>query len=171
MTTEEAFIAESNTRISKSFARIHHFLEQMNEDDVWWRPNDESNSMGNLVLHVCGNLRQWIVAGIGGAEDVRNRPVEFEPDSQVPTAELLELIEKLQKDMDSTLTGFDPAELLTMNRIQGYDRTNMEAIYSTVTHLEGHTGQIAYIAKLKLGADHKAFWKPESKEQESGADK
>ena len=73
-----AFVRHARYRLREDyFVKIATVVAELTDEQVWWRPNDASNSIGNLVLHVCGNARQWIVAGVGGAADVRDRPQEF----------------------------------------------------------------------------------------------
>ena len=76
---------EAGRELEAAFGRIKHCLRQLSEEQVWWRPSPALNSIGNLILHLCGNLRQWIVAGLGGAADHRNRPSEFAEPGPLPT--------------------------------------------------------------------------------------
>src|SRR5437763_5438710 len=75
--------------------RIKHCLRQLNDEQIWRRPHPSLNSIGNLTLHLCGNLRQWIVAGIGGAADIRDRPAEFAERGPVPKTDLLFKLEEV----------------------------------------------------------------------------
>ena len=167
MTTEERFIAASQHRIERSWLRIHHAMSQLSDEDLWWRPNPEMNSAGNLILHLAGNLRQWIVSGVGGSKDVRKRQAEFDERGPVSRAELSRRLEEVKADMDSTWKDFDPSRLNEAVRIQGFDLTYLDAIYGALTHLEGHTGQLVYIARMRAGERYELFWKPESPEQVS----
>jgi hypothetical protein len=74
--------------LESALERIEHCLEQLNDEQVWVRSQPSLNSIGNLILHLCGNLRQWIVAGVGGSPDVRNRPAEFAERGPVPKEDL-----------------------------------------------------------------------------------
>src|SRR5689334_20239791 len=89
----EIFVAAIRQSLNEGLEKIQHCAAQLSDEQVWWRPRTEMNSIANLMLHLSGNLRQWVVAGIGGAEDVRNRPQEFSDRSQQPKAELLEQLE------------------------------------------------------------------------------
>src|SRR2546423_9559223 len=118
----KAFIARSRYHLAEDFLpKIEHCLEKLSDEQIWWRPNEQSNSIGNLVLHLCGNARQWIVCGVGGAPDSRNRDAEFAQREVVPRAELQSLLKKTLDEVDSTLQRFDADSLLGRRTIQGSD--------------------------------------------------
>src|SRR5688572_29615842 len=99
---------EAAKELTSALGRIKHCLGQLNDEQVWWRPQPSLNSIGNLVLHLCGNLRQWVVAGLGGTADVRDRPGEFSERGPVPKAELLRRLDAVvgeAKEVLSRLTG------------------------------------------------------------------
>ncbi len=79
--------------LTKALGCIRHCLDQLNDDQVWWRPSEAMNSIGNLLLHLTGNVRQWVVSGLGAAADARNRPAEFAERERIPKAELLAQVE------------------------------------------------------------------------------
>lgn len=154
-----AFIDRSRSYLTDDYLpRIERCLEQLSDDDVWWRPNDASNSVGNLLLHLAGNARQWIVSGVGGAEDVRRRQEEFDERAPLPKAELLARLRAALADVDAVLAQLDPGTLLETRHIQGHDVTVLEAVYHVVEHFSMHTGQIIYVAKQRTGHDL-AFYK------------
>jgi uncharacterized damage-inducible protein DinB len=132
-------------------------LDMLTDEDVWWRMNEASNSIGNLVLHLCGNARQWIVAGVGGAADNRKRQTEFDQRAMIPRAELSERLRTTLFEVDDTLAAVDPGALLDARRIQGLDTTVMGAIYHVVEHFSTHTGQIVMLTKQRTGRDL-GFW-------------
>lgn len=138
--------------------KIFRCLEEMNEDQVWWRPNAESNSIGNLVLHLCGNARQWIVSGVGNKEDIRERQQEFNELGPLPLEVLKHKIERTLEEVCNVILHVEEEELLEFRSIQGNKVTVMEAIYHVVEHFSMHTGQIIYITKLHQGKDL-AFYK------------
>jgi uncharacterized damage-inducible protein DinB len=149
-----AFVDRSRRHLVEDFLpRIRAALARLSDADLWWRPNDASNSVANLVLHVCGNARQWIVAGVGGEPDQRERQAEFDARGGVSRAELVAVLEGTFADLDRTLRGFDPALLLERRTIQGHDVTPLEAILHVVEHVSHHTGQMLWIAKARSGAD------------------
>src|SRR5262245_21609517 len=145
----EIFRQHARSSLNKYLPRIVHCLEVLNEEDIWWRPNESSNAPGNLVLHLCGNVRQWIISGLGGATDVRERDKEFTEQGPIPRQRLIsqlrETVEEACRIIDklpgSTLTGeFD---------IQGYRATGLVAIASVYEHFAYHAGQIIYLTKLR----------------------
>ena len=80
-----AFILYSRNRLGKEFpAKIKQCVDQLSEEDIWWRGHESDNSIGNLLLHLSGNIRQWIISGIGGQTDARNRPKEFAERTHIP---------------------------------------------------------------------------------------
>ena len=160
-----AFIEKSRAALDQERRRIAHCLGQLTDEDVWWRPRPKVNCIGNVLLHLFGNLRQWFLHGFGGEEDIRNRPAEFAAVDAIPKADLLAELEDLFQHIDAILDGVDYETLLANKRIQGYDTDGLGAIYGTINHLEGHGVQMAYITHLRLGDLYEPFWKPASKEQ------
>jgi uncharacterized damage-inducible protein DinB len=149
-----AFVDRSRRYLVEDFhPRILAALERLSDADLWWRPNEASNSAGNLVLHVCGNARQWIVGGVGGEPDTRARQAEFDARGDVPRAELVALLARTFADLDRTLRGFDAARLLERRVVQGQQVTLLEAILHVVEHVSHHTGQLLWIAKARSAAD------------------
>jgi uncharacterized damage-inducible protein DinB len=148
------FVARARHYLNDSYApRIRIALDRLSDEDLWWRPNEASNSAGNLVLHLCGNARQWICSGVGGAEDLRERQAEFDERGPISRAGLLAVLDDTFRDIDHTLAAVDPATLLEHRTIQGTDVTLLEAILHVVEHVSHHTGQILWIAKARTGAD------------------
>jgi uncharacterized damage-inducible protein DinB len=125
----------------------------MPEADIWWRPNEQSNSVGNLVLHLCGNVRQWIVASLGGGSFARDRDAEFSTRTPVSKEQLTEAVQLAVADAVNVLKRFPEERLLGHQRIQGYDASGLQAVYHVVEHFSYHLGQILYIYKLRTGVD------------------
>lgn len=152
--TGQTFINRSRYHFIDDFLpKIERCLERLNDDQIWWRPNEESNSIGNLLLHLCGNARQWIVCGVGGAPDSRNRDAEFAQRDVVPRAELQSLLRQTLDDVDATLCAYDASRLLEHRTIQGTDVTALEAILHVVEHFAMHTGQILMLTKMLTNTD------------------
>lgn len=139
--------------LEKYLPRIRRSVEAMDEQDLWWRPNPRSNSVGNLLLHLSGNVTQWVISGIGAAPDRRERDREFSADGGWTGPELLALLEATLREADAVLASVPPEELGTRRVIQGTELTTFEAIYHVVEHFATHVGQIIYIAKLRTGRD------------------
>jgi uncharacterized damage-inducible protein DinB len=144
----QTFIARSRYHLTEDFLpKIERCLSLLTDEQIWWRPNSESNSIGNLLLHLSGNARQWIVCGVGGAADARDRDAEFARREMIPGAELLSILKQTLRDVDATLAQFDPGKLVETRTIQGLDVSVLEAILHVVEHFSMHVGQIVYITK------------------------
>ena len=161
----QAYLAEARRRLASCHAKIRHCLDQMNDAQVWWRPRPSMNSSANLVLHLCGNLHQWIVSGVGGAPDVRDRPEEFAERGPIPRAELLRRLETVVQEADAALAGVADTHLLEPRRIQGFDETVLSAVFDSLSHLAGHTQEIVHLTRLQLGDAYRFAWTPETPEQ------
>jgi uncharacterized damage-inducible protein DinB len=150
--TPQAFIAESRKYLTASYLpRIERAVERLSDEALWWRANAESNSVANLMLHLAGNVRQWIVAGVGGAPDVRRRQEEFDATGGVSRDELLETLRSAVHDADAALARVPLDDLQKRLTIQGSDVTVFEAIFHVVEHFSMHTGQIIFVAKGRAG--------------------
>jgi uncharacterized damage-inducible protein DinB len=150
----EALIAECRRRLyDESLPRIRKCLAQMSVEEIWARPNAETVSAGNLVLHLAGNVRQYIVATLGGDPDVRERSKEFSQTGPLPTVDLLARLEESLADASRVLDRLDPARLLDTHRVQGFVESGLSILVHVVEHFSYHTGQIAYIVKSKKNVD------------------
>jgi uncharacterized damage-inducible protein DinB len=126
---------------------------------MWWRPNEASNSIGNLLLHLRGNVGQWIVGGVGRREFERHRQREFDERTHLSRRDLLARLKATLAEADEVIASLDSESLLTRRQIQDYDVTVLEAIYHVVEHFGMHTGQIITLSKLRSGTDLK-LWQP-----------
>jgi uncharacterized damage-inducible protein DinB len=115
-------------------------VESLTQEQLWWRPNDASNSVGNLLLHLNGNVRQWLVGSFRELEDTRNRPVEFSTQEGASAAELLSALGRTLDEASEVLSRLTEADLLRRFTIQGYDVTGLEAVYKVVEHFASQTG-------------------------------
>ena len=128
--------------------KIRTAVEAMPVERLWWRPNERCNSAGNLLLHLSGNVRQWIVSGVGGESDVRKRNLEFAARGGAAAPDMLAMLDGTLREADAVLRVVLPSELLARRSIQGRETTVLEAIFHVVEHFAGHTGQIIWIAKM-----------------------
>jgi hypothetical protein len=161
----QAYLAEARARLAACHDRIRHCLDQLDDAQLWWRPQRSMNSVANVVLHLCGNLRQWMVAGVGGAPDVRDRPQEFAERGPLPKAELFHRLKAAVDEADAVLAGVADARLLDPRHIQGFDLTVLTAIFDCLSHLAGHTQEIVYATRLQLGDTYHFAWAPATPEQ------
>src|SRR5262245_57464042 len=150
----ETFIARSRYHLAEDFLpKIERCLVLLTDEQIWWRANEKSNSIGNLVLHLCGNARQWIVCGVGGASDARDRDAEFAQRETIERDHLLKLLRTTLADVESTLQNLDPSLLLEHRTIQSSDVDVLEAIFHVTEHFSMHTGQIIFLTKTLEGTD------------------
>jgi len=160
------FINEANIRFDSSFSRLLHCLDQLDEEQIRWRPDENVNSVGVLVKHICGSFRQWTITQINNAEDERHRPGEFLNEGFTKT-DIVSLAENLRSDFAGAIGKLEASRLVEPRRVQGWDLTLMSAIFRALTHLEGHVGQVVVLTRIQLGNDYKIFWTPQTDEQKS----
>src|SRR5882762_7351971 len=150
----QSFIAGARAYLTDDYLpKIERSLELLTEEQIWWRANPQSNSIGNLLLHLSGNVRQWIVCGLGGAPDERDRDSEFAERKVIPRDELLARLKQTLGEADNTLAKFDADKLLERHLIQGCDVTAMAAMFHVVEHFSMHAGQIILLTKLLTATD------------------
>jgi uncharacterized damage-inducible protein DinB len=149
-----AFVARARSFLASDYLpKIERCLEELTDMDVWWRGAEESNSIGNLLLHLSGNARQWIVSGVGGATDLRVRQREFDERDATARAELLALVRRTLEEVDEVLARLDDTRLLERRMIQGHEVSILEAIFHVVEHFSMHTGQIILLTKMLTRKD------------------
>jgi uncharacterized damage-inducible protein DinB len=149
------FLAFSRQKLlGQYWPRMKECVAPLSEEQIWWRPNEASNSIGNLILHLNGNVGQWLVASFNKADDRRDRPAEFAAKEGATAAELLA---KLGATLDAAAKVLDRLtieELLAEYEVQGYENIRgLEAVYQVVEHFGLHYGQILYITKLLTKKD------------------
>ena len=150
----QAFIQNARELLKEEYLpKIERCVEKLTDEQVWWRPNPESNSIGNLLLHISGNARQWIVCGLGGATDKRQRQTEFDERRIIARVELLARLTTTVADVDGVLASFDPGHLLDKYPIQGTETTALAAIFHVTEHFSMHTGQIILLTKMLANLD------------------
>jgi uncharacterized damage-inducible protein DinB len=155
-----AFIDESRRLLRNDYLpKIEACLGRLTDEEVWARPNEASNSIGNLLLHLCGNVRQWIVGGVAKREVERQRQQEFDERRHLPARDLQARLKSTLDEADAVLANLDPGSLLARRTIQGYDVTVLQAVYHVVEHFGMHTGQIIVLTKARKGDDLK-LWQP-----------
>jgi len=153
-TDAQEFIEASRVFLKQDFLpKLLYCLENMSDEDIWWRPNEKSNSAGNLVLHLRGNLKQWIVVSLGGGSFKRDRDAEFAARGPVAKAELIAGIQSAVDEADEVLKGLPEDLLLGHRTIQNCNTSALQAIYHVTEHFSYHLGQILYVYKLRTGMD------------------
>ena len=133
--------------------RMRGCVESLTDGQVWWRPNPPCNSIGNLILHLNGNVHQWMVASFNRLEDARNRSAEFGDTGSLSASALLERLGATMQEASDVLARLTENELLARYEVQGYNVSGLDAVYQVVEHFGLHYGQIVYITKTLRGAD------------------
>ncbi len=146
--TSELVLEVRRRLIEESTPRIQKCLDRLTDDQIWWRPNKESNSIGNLVLHLSGNVRQWIISGVGRQPDTRVRNEEFEANGPMPKEELWNILTTTMTDIESVLDSITGRQLVTRQSVQVYTESVLSMLIHVTEHFSYHTGQIAWITKM-----------------------
>jgi len=168
MQSEDAELAAMFLKFSRDkligqfWPRLRTAVEPLTEAQVWWRPNEASNSIGNLMLHLNGNVRQWLVDSFNSTNNGRDRPAEFSATGGAAVEALLAKLGATIDEADKVLGRLTAAELLAPYTIQGYHVRGLDAVYQVVEHFGLHYGQIIYIAKSVTAKDL-GFYKDLSK--------
>ena len=143
------FLAKSRQFLSTEYrTKMRVAVQALPADALWWRANATSNSVGNLLMHLTGYVRQWIVGGVGGIDVTRDRAGEFAAQSGADARTLLDALDRVLDEADAVLARLTPDDLAQSRSIQGRDLNVLEAIYHVVEHFSLHLGQIILVAKL-----------------------
>ena len=152
-TLQREFLDHSVEKLRQYTGRIGTCLEMLSEDQVWGRGSENENAPANLVLHLSGNVRQWIISGVGGQPDVRQRDREFSARGGVSKVELMDRLRGTVEEAAAVIGAVTAERMGERLLIQAYDVSVMEAIYHVVEHFSMHTGQIMFATKLLTGTD------------------
>ena len=147
------FLSTSSGKLEQMTVFVTKCLARLSDEQVWARGGEHENTVGNLILHLCGNMRQWIMHGVGGAADVRVRDKEFSASSGMSANDLLRLFEETIAEARRVIDALPPEKLLERTTPQGRDVSKLEAIYQVVGHVQQHTGQIILLTKQMCGTD------------------
>ena len=161
----EKFASEFSVQLvrllDQAMDKIEHCLDQLSDAEIWWRPEPDLNSIGNLILHISGNLRQWCVASLNQQPDIRDRAMEFATRS-IDRVELLDIVRLAVADAKTAILRLQKVQLLEPVVIQGFNVNRMNALLHTATHFQGHTHQIILLTRLQKKDAYQFNWKPES---------
>jgi uncharacterized damage-inducible protein DinB len=152
-TTDAVFQDFSAKKLQQLCARIQDCTGKLSQEQIWMRGGEGQNAIGNLILHLSGNVRQWIVASLGGKPDIRERDAEFSTRGEVSGPELVAGLRTIVEEAAAVILDLPRERLLERVTIQKYNATVLEAIYHVVAHFSEHTGQILYATKLLTGQD------------------
>jgi uncharacterized damage-inducible protein DinB len=149
----DELIAQCILRMRESEERIVKCLNELNEQELWQRPNAQLSAVANLVLHLCGNIRQYTISSLGGTTDVRDRKLEFSANGGHSTDELLNLFTVTINEATSVIQDLSEQELVRERMVQGFKLTGIGILIHVTEHLSYHTGQIAFYTKLLKAKD------------------
>ena len=146
------FLLEIERRLfQECFPRLTKCINMLSDEQIWSRPNDASNSLGNLILHLKGNARQWMGTTFGGRQDDRNRAAEFFETEPLPKADLLRIVIDLQTNLEDIFEGIDVGDLLKEYDVQVYRETGLAILVHVTEHFSYHVGQATYLVKMMTG--------------------
>jgi uncharacterized damage-inducible protein DinB len=166
------FLAQASRLLLQVYLpRIAACMRELSPEQIWWRANPASNSVGNLALHVEGNVRQWILSGLGGTPDRREREKEFSELGPIPRRTLLARLRKAVSEADRVMRKLNGAALARTYSIQGFRVTGLRAVFTVAEHFSHHAGQIILLTKMLCGKDLKFTRLPEGrkKKEDSGS--
>ena len=156
----EGFVGEACNTLRGAVTRVKHAVHQLSDDDLWWRPHPDMNAAGNIMLHLCGNLSQWVLAGVGGEPFDRDRDGEFAVRDGIARDDMLARFDDVTTRSEQIIASLAADDLTRKTRIQGFDTTVIAAVMHAVSHLEGHAQELIYIARLRRGSDYQFLWDP-----------
>jgi uncharacterized damage-inducible protein DinB len=150
---DQRFLDLSAGYLATYLEKIRASVQGLSQVQLWWRPNEASNSVGNLVLHLCGNLSEWILASLGGVAYERQRDREFSAREGPDRTQLLARLAEVVGSCQEVIRRVSGAQLAERRSIRSRDVDGVQAIYHAVEHMAYHTGQIAFVAKQLGGKD------------------
>lgn len=150
---KKEFIKEAIYRIDENMQKLETCLNELDAGDVWKRPNEHSNSVGNIILHLCGNIRQYAISSLGNQPDIRERDGEFAASGGQSKEELLKKLFSTINEAKAIILNSSDRELLRERRVQGYTHSGIGIILHVTEHLSYHTGQVIFWVKLIKNKD------------------
>lgn len=149
----QALLSEAQTHLEEGRQRLHKCLGLLDDAGIWQRANPNTPSVGNLVLHLCGNVGQWVIATLGGAHDTRDRDAEFAENGPIPVDELRARLDRTIDRALVVISGLTEAQLLDPHAVQAYTPTGIGILVHVTEHFSYHVGQITLHTKLLLNVD------------------
>jgi len=147
------FLSFSSTKLEQMTEHLAACLGKLTDAQIWQRGAAHENAIGNLILHLCGNMRQWIMHGVGGQPDVRTRDLEFSAGGGHSGAELIRLFRSTVSEASTIIAATTPAHLVERTTPQGREVAVLDAIYQVVGHVQQHVGQIILLTKQRTESD------------------
>jgi hypothetical protein len=160
----DLFVSTARHVLAEGLRKIEHCTSQLTDEQIWWRPREgrdgEMNSIANLLIHLAGNMNQWILTGVGGAPLTRDRQSEFDDRSRRPSAELLEALRERVAEVDAVIARQRADDLVQPRLIQHHDTTVLGAIFHVVEHFRGHVQEIIHLTRTQLGGAYRFDFVP-----------
>lgn len=153
MSLFKAFIKESTEYMLLNLPRIHKCLDSITEEELWQRPNENSNSIGNLLVHLCGNITQYIHSSLGNEPDIRDRDLEFSRTGGLTKEEIYWKIAVVTEKAIDVLKKISEDELMKIRSVQGFDMSGVAIVVHVTEHFSYHVGQITFYVKLLKNKD------------------
>lgn len=147
------FLKNSSYRLDEGTRMIKISLDSVSESDIWKKPNESSNSIGNQIAHICGNMTQYIIASLGERDDYRNRDEEFSMTGGFTKSQLIQKLEDTVKEAKVILKQCNKKQLIKIREVQGFKLSGIGIVIHAVEHYSYHTGQIAFWTKLMTNKD------------------
>jgi uncharacterized damage-inducible protein DinB len=133
-------------------------IDELSEEELWWRPNEQSNSVGNLVLHLSGSMRHYVSKTVGGIEYTRNRPAEFSEREALGKDQVISIFKETISQVSQILDNFDTSRFLEPTPEPAYNPTVFNLLYNVSIHLATHTGQIVFVTKMLKEGSVDELW-------------
>ncbi len=149
----EELVKNALYQMDLSTRMIQKSLTEISEEEVWLKPNESLNSIANLIIHLCGNITQYIISSLGETEDIRERDLEFSTSKGLNKSELLTKLEATVDNAKRVIFDSDPEQLLKIRVVQGFSFSGVGVIIHVVEHYSYHTGQIAFWVKQLKNKD------------------
>jgi len=149
----EELVKNALYRMDESTRMIQKSLDEISEEELWLKPNESLNSIGNLILHLCGNITQYIISSLGETEDIRNRDLEFSTNAGSSKSEIFGKLEDTVGTAKRVIFDTSIEQLLKTRSVQGFSFSGVGVIIHAVEHYSYHTGQIAFWVKQLKNKD------------------
>ena len=133
--------------------RIKKCLSLLSEEQIWYQPNENLNSIGNLILHLEGNVNQWVISTFTDKKDTRVRSSEFDPTRKEQKADLFERLNNLIVNTLEAINNISDVDLIKVYNVQCYKETGVSILIHVIEHFSYHVGQITFYTKFLLNED------------------
>lgn len=147
------FVENAIYRMDENTRMVQKSLLDISEEELWKRPNQSSNSIANLLLHLKGNIGQYIISSLGGSPDVRDRDTEFATRSAASKKDVLNALNETVETAKTIIANCSIADFLRKRMVQGYHLSGIGIVMHVVEHYSYHTGQIAFWVKQLKNKD------------------